>query len=107
MLDPNDGGVASRKLWFAVGTASVMVICWVVTALHAALTPTYDTLLGGLLAVLGLYLTGNISSRWITAKNNPSVSFKDESPEGESKSKVEPKSSPKPVKKPSTTEEGG
>lgn len=75
-MDPRDGGFASRKFWVVVGTATSIITCWLLTGFMKALVPTYDTVVGGLLAVAGLYLTGNVVTKWVTAKSNPTVTIK-------------------------------
>jgi hypothetical protein len=79
-LDERDGGLASRKLWFCVGTALAMIATWFCTGFIHSLQPTFDTVIGGILAISGLYLTGNVASRWVAAKSQSGISFQGEVP---------------------------
>src|SRR5579859_6907142 len=67
-LDPKDGGYASRKFWFAVGTSMLIFVGSILSGLFKMMGPHYDTMISGLIGVLGLYLTGNLGSRWVTSK---------------------------------------
>jgi uncharacterized membrane protein YfbV (UPF0208 family) len=69
MEPKEDGGFASRKFIFCVVVAGVIVAVGILAGtvlpgIAAVLTEIY----GGLLGVLGLYLTGNISSTYLSAK---------------------------------------
>ncbi len=63
-----DGGVKSRKLWLAVGTSVAIVISGVVAAKFPTIGPLYDTMVGGLLGVLALYLSGNVATKYTLSK---------------------------------------
>ncbi len=78
MLDTKDGGIGSRKLWLVVGACLLLTGCWLMTGWVVPLQPTLDTIVGGVMGLVGLYLTGNVSSRWITAKSMANVSFQGE-----------------------------
>lgn len=70
---------SSRKFWFAVGTLAIMVASAVLCGLWPALIPLYPEMVGGQLGVLALYMTGNVSTKWVISKANPLVSFQGES----------------------------
>lgn len=70
-----DGGYASRKFWFSVGTVAVILLEAALCGLWPALIPLYGEMVGGTLGVLALYVTGNVSSKWLIAKSNPAVTF--------------------------------
>lgn len=74
-LDPNDGGYSSRKMWMSIGTSFLMSLCWLATGKWPILGPTYDTLLGGLLTALGLFISGNVVSKHLISKAQANVSF--------------------------------
>lgn len=118
MIDPKDGGVRSRKMWFAAGVGIVMVLCWLATGFLLPLASTFDALIGGLLAITGLYITGNVANKYAIIKNSPKVSFAGEqwdssasSPApapSQSKTAAKPPALPKaPKKDDGVTEEGG
>ncbi|CAB4127076.1 hypothetical protein UFOVP75_60 [uncultured Caudovirales phage] len=64
-----DGGVKSRKLWFSAGTSALIFLGAIVAGYWPAFLPSYATLVGGLLATLGLYLGGNVSTKWVVKKH--------------------------------------
>jgi hypothetical protein len=57
-----DGGYASRKFWFAV-ISSVLVIVSSLICPPAAL----GEIVTGLIAVAGIYITGNVIQKWRAA----------------------------------------
>lgn len=67
-IDPNDGGVFSRKLWLTVGTMLLMVVCWFMTGRLTFLATTFDALVGGLLGALAMFIVGNVSNKYVVAK---------------------------------------
>lgn len=66
-----DGGIKSRKLWFSVFVVVTMFGGAAVCAKWPALVPLYDTFVGGIVAVTGLFLTGNIANKWVGIKTLP------------------------------------
>lgn len=61
-------GWRSRKLWF-----SVFAICMIYKGAALALTskafePIYSTMVGGMVGIAGMFLVGNVSSKWVGAK---------------------------------------
>jgi hypothetical protein len=68
MIDPKDGGVASRKLWLIIGA---MGLCFAGAALAArwpAFEPSYGTLVGGIVALASLYCGANLGHKWVMTK---------------------------------------
>lgn len=63
-----DGGVRSRKFWLAVGTQVGIVGCALLAAKYAALSPLYDTMVGGLIGVFALYSGANIGAKHVLKK---------------------------------------
>lgn len=96
-LDPNDGGYGSRKLLFCLCCLLVIVGCWFSTGWLHTLSPTFDLLVGGVLAVAGLYLGANIGSKVAIVKSQANVSFQGELPVGGDvpPTPVKPKTPPK------------
>lgn len=61
-----DGGAKSRKLWFSLYTSSLIVLSGYVCSILPAMVPLFDTMVGGLVGVLALYLGGNVGARFAT-----------------------------------------
>lgn len=72
-LDTADGGLGSRKLWFSVGTSALIFAGGVMAGLWGVFGPHYETMISGLIGMAGLYMTGNVGSRWVTAKHIAAV----------------------------------
>jgi hypothetical protein len=68
LIDPKDGGMASRKFVFAVGTSALIFLGGMIAAHWVAFTTSYDAMISGLLGCLGLYLGGNVTSKFMMAK---------------------------------------
>ncbi len=60
--------MASRKFVFAVGTSIAIFMGACLAAGWAKFGPSYELMISGLLGCLGLYLGGNVSSKWMVAK---------------------------------------
>ena len=56
--------LASRKMWFAVGTSASIVIMGLLSARFETLNVSLAEVIGGLLGSLGLYITGNVTAKW-------------------------------------------
>lgn len=69
-MDLKDGGARSRKLWLAAGTSLGIVGVALLAARIPALVPLFDTLVGGLLGVLALYLGGNVAAKQVLKKQS-------------------------------------
>jgi hypothetical protein len=67
-----DNGYRSRKLVFSVFSVATMVATWWVAGRNPALVPMYDTLVGGIVAVAGLYLAGSVGAKLVATKAPPS-----------------------------------
>lgn len=65
MAQENDGGVKSRKLWLSILTSASIVGVAVLSAWLPPLIPMYDTVVGGLISVLALYLGGNVGAKYV------------------------------------------
>lgn len=69
-----DGGVKSRKLWFAVFAIAVIVGAGLYgPALWAGSVAFYDAMVGGVVAIAAAYLTGNVAQKWVGAKAQPAI----------------------------------
>lgn len=63
-----DGGWKSRKLWFSVFAIAVMYLGMRVAAADALLRPLYETFVGGVMGVSGMFLIGNVGAKWVSGK---------------------------------------
>jgi len=68
-FDLKDGGLASRKLWFSVGTSCAIFGCAVLAACWPVFGANLQTVVGGLLATLGVYCGVSVTNSWLTGKN--------------------------------------
>lgn len=67
-MDIRDGGMKSRKFWFAIGTSALLFVGGLVAASCPAFGANYETLTGGLLGVLAIYLGGNVGAKYVLKK---------------------------------------
>lgn len=67
--DYTDGGARSRKLWFAAATSAGIAGLAVLAGTHPTIAPLYETAVGGLLGVLGVYTGGNVGVKHVLTKN--------------------------------------
>lgn len=63
-----DGGNKSRKLWFSVFSIVTIALGGVAAAVWPAFLPVYETFVGGVVAISGLYLAGNVTQKLIGSK---------------------------------------
>lgn len=69
-----DGGVKSRKLWFAVFAIAVIVAAGLYgPSLWAGSVAFYDAMVGGVVAIAAAYLTGNVAQKWVGVKSQPAL----------------------------------
>ncbi len=68
-FDEADGGTDSRKYKLTKKAVLLVMACWCLTALIPALEPSFTTMAGTVVALLGLYLTGNIANKLVVGKN--------------------------------------
>jgi hypothetical protein len=94
-----DGGFMSRKLLLTLATMLMIVGVAMLCVAFPVLIPLFDTIVGGLMGLAGLYLAGNISSRWVNAKRSSKVSFAGEQWDGATKPATSTPAKP-PVQKP-------
>lgn len=92
-MDPlEDGGFASRKFVVCAGAAFIIVTIGLLAGtVMPGVAGLFTEIIGGVLGCAGLFVTGNIASRYVVAKSNPNVSF-----QGELPSQDGPKTAPKP-----------
>lgn len=68
-LDPADGGMSSRKLWFAVITSAFIFAGAALAGIWPMFSPNYDAMVGGLLGALTIYVGGNLGAKWTIGKH--------------------------------------
>lgn len=67
-----DNGYKSRKFWFGVGTSVAMIGSAVLAgSVFPGMAALLPTLYGSLMAVLGLYVGGNLGHKVIDGKTAP------------------------------------
>jgi len=76
-MDPlEDGGFTSRKFIICVGAGLIIVMMGILAGtVMPGISGVLPEVIGGILAAAGLFVTGNIASRYVVAKTNPGVSF--------------------------------
>lgn len=67
-LKEADGGYASRKLWYSVATSCFVVALGCLAAFWPAFRPSLETVIGGVVGTLALYLGANVTGRWSMLK---------------------------------------
>lgn len=80
MLDYKDGGAKSRKLWYAMFTSFSIFAGALVASKSDAFAAVYDTMVGGLLGALGIYLSGNVGTKWVINKQATMLSEQQQPP---------------------------
>lgn len=68
-LDSKDGGLGSRKLWFAVGVCALIFAGACLSTYFTGLRVNFDAMVGGLLGALGIYAGANVGVKWSLHKN--------------------------------------
>ena len=63
-----DGGYASRKLWYSIGTSTGIMLAGVLAAVYPAFRPSLETVVGGLLGTLAVYSGANVGGKLASGK---------------------------------------
>lgn len=63
-----DGGILSRKMWYSIGTSIAIVGVGIMSALWPAFRPGLETIVGALIATLGIYCGSNVGAKWTLGK---------------------------------------
>ncbi len=71
-----DGGYTSRKLWFAIFTSFMIILSSRICQL-----PSLGEVISGLVAVAGIYITGNVITRWRASAANQVTTPQQPTPE--------------------------
>ena len=66
--EPNDGGVKSRKMWFAVGTALLILAGALLAAKYPAFATNYEIFVGGQLGALAIYSGSNVGAKYVVRR---------------------------------------
>jgi hypothetical protein len=95
-LQQSDGGYASRKLWYAIGTSVAILAAGALAAFFPTFRPSLETVVGGLIGTLAIYsganvggklAVGKVASQYLTQSDPPPPP---EAPSKPSGGKVEP-----------------
>lgn len=65
-----DGGYASRKLWYAVGTSVAVVLMGLLAAWIPMFRSSLEVVVGGLCGTLAIYVGANVTGKWAIGKAN-------------------------------------
>lgn len=76
-LEHKDGGFLSRKLLITMVGFGIICLTWVATAFWPALDPQYGTLVGGIIGLAGLYMTGNVANSIVVGKTSQKLEKED------------------------------
>ena len=70
MMDPTDGGYASRKFWFSVYTSALIFVSGALasTQTFKLLAPQLNVIVGGLLGALAIYCGANVGAKHVIGK---------------------------------------
>jgi hypothetical protein len=63
-----DGGYKSRKLAFSFFAVITIFAGWIIAGKYPAMAALYDTFVGGVVAIAGLFLTGSVATKWVGTK---------------------------------------
>lgn len=80
--DPD--GFRSRKMWVTVGGAGLVFVAWLLTAPMPSLRPSLETAVGGIVALVAAYLTGNVIGKKLMPQTPPVAPLKKLPPEEQS-----------------------
>lgn len=72
-----DGGMKSRKMWFAAGTAVLVLVGAVLAAKYPAFSANYEVFVGGQLGALAIYSGSNVGAKYVVRKQ-PKAAAADE-----------------------------
>jgi hypothetical protein len=65
-----DGGYASRKLWYAIGTSVFIVSVGMLAAFVPLFRSSLETVVGGLVGTLAIYAGANVTGKLAIGKAN-------------------------------------
>lgn len=89
----------SRKLWYSVGTSCLVFLAGFLASFIDGMAPIYPELCGALIGVLALYITGNVTTRYVMGRVGSNLTNQDQ----EAPSQEEPPSDPKTPEQPSAS----
>jgi hypothetical protein len=64
----SDGGIKSRKMWFAAGTSMLVLVGAVLAAKYPAFSANYEVFVGGQLGTLAIYSGSNVGAKYIVRR---------------------------------------
>lgn len=77
-----DNGFKSRKLWFSVFSTAVIAAGGWAGAKWPQFAPLYDTMVGGIVGIAGIYLTGSVATKLVGAGVAKAAAKAQENPVG-------------------------
>lgn len=78
-MDPQDAGYTSRKFVMCVGAGLIIVgIGLLAGTVMPGVAGILPEIVGGILGACGLFISGNVATRYFVSKANPGVSFQGE-----------------------------
>jgi hypothetical protein len=66
--DWKDSGWKSRKLWFSIFAIGILYRGAVVAMDEASFRAVYESFVGGVVGIAGLFLVGNIGAKFVSTK---------------------------------------
>lgn len=63
-----DGGWKSRKLWFSLFAIGVLYMGARIANGDTAFRAVYESFVGGVVAISGMFLIGNVGAKWVSTK---------------------------------------
>jgi hypothetical protein len=79
----HDGGFLSRKLLFSLFSVIVIFAGWLIAGHFPSLQGLFQTYVGGVVGVAGLYLTGSVATNWTATKAISAVADQGKKPADE------------------------
>lgn len=68
-----DGGWKSRKLGFSIFAIAILYIGARIANADTAFRAVYESFVGGVVGISGMYLIGNVGTKWVAGKAAPAA----------------------------------
>lgn len=72
VIEKKESKLASRKFWFALLLCFLLFGEAYIASKQSAVIPALDTVIGGQIAIFGLYSGANVTASWITGRKSKS-----------------------------------
>lgn len=90
--------ISSKKFLFVIGCVwALFAFAYIAASRLTPMVPMFDTFVGGVLGLAGLYLTGNVANKWVMGKVSGSTVSRPDPEDPEASPEVSPP--PEPPKK--------